>query len=79
VSAVVLDFLDPLAEAPDVRATGPDGVEVPATTELVEDDVARTTFRPQRAPGAYEVRYRFASRDGAPQEGAHRFRLSRRR
>jgi len=75
VDAVVLDFLDPLLEPPTVEVIGPGGAAVPGTTSLRADDVARTAVGPLTEPGTYEVRYEYASRDGAPQEGAHRFRL----
>lgn len=77
VDAVVLDFLDPLLEAPAVEVTGPDGGPVPGLRPAVldGDDVARVAFDPLTEPGAYQVTYDYASRDGAPQRGAHRFRI----
>jgi len=75
VDAVVLDFLDPLLEAPTVRVTAPDGGALPVTTSLTADDVARTTVGPLTEPGPCDVAYEYASLDGAPQQGAHRFEL----
>lgn len=77
VDAVVIDWLDPLLDAPEIVVTGPDGAPVPglAPAELTADDVARATFAPLTEAGTYQVTYRFASRDGAPQEGAHTFDL----
>lgn len=75
LDAVEVDWLDPLLDAPEIVVTGPDGTPVPglAPAELVADDVARATFDPLRDPGTYQVTYRFTSRDGTPQEGAHTF------
>jgi hypothetical protein len=77
LDAVEVDWLDPLLEAPEIIVTGPDGAPVPGLTpaELVADDAARARFDPLEEAGTYQVTYRFASRDGAPQEGAHTFRL----
>ncbi len=75
IDRVEVDWLDPLLEAPDIEVTGPDGEPVAglAPASLVAPDVARATFDRLTRPGTYQVSYRFASRDGAPQEGAHTF------
>ena len=75
IDRVEVDWLDPLLEAPQIDVTGPDGEPVAGLTPatLVAPDVARATFDPLTEPGTYQVTYRFASRDGAPQEGAHTF------
>ncbi|HEX4901315.1 MAG TPA: copper resistance protein CopC [Acidimicrobiales bacterium] len=75
VDRVELDWLDPLLDAPDIDVTGPDGAPVAGLepASLVAPDVARATFDPLTEAGTYQVTYRFASRDGAPQEGAHTF------
>lgn len=75
VDQVEVDWLDPLLEAPEIVVTGPDGAPVAglAPAELVADDVARAAFDPLAEAGTYQVTYRFASRDGTSQEGAHTF------
>ncbi len=77
VDRVVLEFLDPVAGAPDIEVRAPDGGPVPGArpaTLSSDGRVGERRFDPLVEAGRYRVDYTYVALDGAAQVGAHEFR-----